>query len=484
MKLGVVALDYDGTIADHGALDPAVRAAILRARERDITVVLVTGRILDELRRVAGDLRFVDAVVAENGAVLAFPATGYSQILMTPPPPAFLAELGRRKVPAKQGQVVVEADAEHAPAILGVIQEHQLPLTLLFNRDRVMVLPQAVNKATGLRELLRMLRRSEHDAIGVGNAENDHALLEAIEIGAAVAWGSPALQAVADEIVDGDGPRAVAAYIDRLAASPLLDPERTRRHRIVLGSDYHGEELTVASGAGNLIIGGDPRSGKSWLAGLLAEQLILQRYCLCVVDPEGDYGSLASLPGVTILGGDDPPPGPRDVVRALRHPDASVVVDLSSVPHPEKHAHVASLLATLAGLRRQTGLPHRVIIDQAHDFLHEPSAHALLDLDLRGFALVTCRMSEVHSEVLAACETLITTRVTDSRQVDTVIGRYGTAPASLDWAGELADLELGDAMLFSARGADAAAVCRFRLLPRLSPHIQRRHKDPGVPIPE
>ena len=75
MKLGVVALDYDGTIAVHGALDPAVRAAILRARERDITVVLVTGRILDELRGVAGDHRFGDDGVAENGAVLAFPAT-------------------------------------------------------------------------------------------------------------------------------------------------------------------------------------------------------------------------------------------------------------------------------------------------------------------------------------------------------------------------------------------------------------------------
>jgi hydroxymethylpyrimidine pyrophosphatase-like HAD family hydrolase len=43
VKPGVVALDYDGTIADHGALDPAIRAAILRAHERDITVVLVTG---------------------------------------------------------------------------------------------------------------------------------------------------------------------------------------------------------------------------------------------------------------------------------------------------------------------------------------------------------------------------------------------------------------------------------------------------------
>src|SRR2546430_11434817 len=35
-----------------------------------------------------------------------------------------------------------------------------------------------------------------------------------------------------------------------------------------------------------------PISGKSWIAGLLCEQLALQRYSLCVVDPEGDYRAL------------------------------------------------------------------------------------------------------------------------------------------------------------------------------------------------
>jgi hydroxymethylpyrimidine pyrophosphatase-like HAD family hydrolase len=73
MKFGVLALDYDGTITRDGALDPDVKAAIMEARGRGIVVVLVTGRILSELRQAAGDVEFVDAVVAENGAVLAFP---------------------------------------------------------------------------------------------------------------------------------------------------------------------------------------------------------------------------------------------------------------------------------------------------------------------------------------------------------------------------------------------------------------------------
>ena len=71
MKLCVIALDYDGTIAHDGVMDPDVRAVIGEVRRHGITVVIVTGRILSDLRAVAGDLRCVDAVVAENGAVFA-----------------------------------------------------------------------------------------------------------------------------------------------------------------------------------------------------------------------------------------------------------------------------------------------------------------------------------------------------------------------------------------------------------------------------
>src|SRR5271157_6626276 len=84
MKFGVLALDYDGTIARDGALDPDVKAAIMEARARGIVVVLVTGRILSDLKQVAGDVDFLDAVVAENDAVLAFP-NGQTRLISTPP---------------------------------------------------------------------------------------------------------------------------------------------------------------------------------------------------------------------------------------------------------------------------------------------------------------------------------------------------------------------------------------------------------------
>jgi len=84
MKFRALALDYDGTIAQDGILNPSVRVAIAEVRARGIVVVLVTGRVLSDLKQVLGNLDFVDAVVAENGAVLEFP-NRYSRLIASPP---------------------------------------------------------------------------------------------------------------------------------------------------------------------------------------------------------------------------------------------------------------------------------------------------------------------------------------------------------------------------------------------------------------
>jgi len=70
-------------------LHPAVRAAIRTARHCGVLVVIVTGRILSELRDVAGALDFVDGVVAENGAVISL-AGGHCMQLGQSPPISFL----------------------------------------------------------------------------------------------------------------------------------------------------------------------------------------------------------------------------------------------------------------------------------------------------------------------------------------------------------------------------------------------------------
>jgi hypothetical protein len=332
-------------------------------------VVLVTGRILSDLMQAADDVQFVDAVVAENGAVLAFP-NGQSRLLGKSPPRVFTEELQRRGIEFTVGQCILEANPALDQRILEVIRFLELPLALLLNRGRLMVLPQAISKATGLHEALRTLRLSSHNAIAIGDGENDNDLLAACELGVAVSWGSQTLQRDADEVIQGTGPIAVAGYIREAVQKMRLPADRIGRRRLLLGTELNGNPLTLALRGRNLLITGDTGSGKSWATGLLCEQLILQGYCVWIIDPEGEYAGLRSLHGVMVFGGKKTAPPMQDLVEAARYPDMSVVVDLSHLDHKEKLNYLNLLLPTLASPRRSTGLPHRIVVDEAHYFLH------------------------------------------------------------------------------------------------------------------
>jgi hydroxymethylpyrimidine pyrophosphatase-like HAD family hydrolase len=475
MKFGVLALDYDGTIAQDGVLDPEVKTAIAEARAGGIAVVLVTGRILSDLKRLAGDLRFVDAVVAENGAVLAFP-NGQSRLVGQPPPAAFREQLRRRGIGFAAGQCVLETDAIWAREVLDVIREMELPLVLLFNRQRLMVLPQAISKSTGLREALNTLRLSPHNAIAIGDAENDHDLLTACEIGVAVSWGSPVLQASADQILSGEGPGALAGYIRQAMRLTRLPGERIGRHRLQLGTTADGRPLSLAIRGRNTLIAGAPRSGKSWVTGLACEQLILQGYCVCVIDPEGDYRTLESLPRVVVFGGDDPPPELTVLARTLRHPDVSVIIDLSHIAYQEKVDYLNSLLPMLASHRRATGLPHQIVIDEAHYFLHKPNVRDLLDLDLNAYMLVTYHLSDLHPDVRKTIDTTIVKRTTDPHEVRALLAMAGGKDEETDWNATFGELPMEEAVLLPGSEEAGGNFRRFKLLPRLTSHVRHKAK--------
>jgi hypothetical protein len=485
VKLSVIALDYDGTTARNDSMGPLVREAIAAARARGIVVLLVTGRILDELRRVAGDLRFVDGVVAENGAVLHFPDTGHTTLLAPGVVGGFLEELRRRSVPHQAGQCLVDADANEAPGLLNLIRALELPLVLIFNGGRVMTLSQGVSKATGLHAMLETLRRSAHNTLAIGDAENDHELLRLAEVGAAVEWGSTALRAVADTVVPGSGPPAVAEYIDDHArAGRLPTPARARR-RLRLGYTEDEREFSLGVKGRNVLVAGDAMSGKSWVAGLLCEQLILHGYCVCVIDPEGDYGSLEALPGVSLLGGDDPPPSTHELLRALRYPDRSIVIDLSCRKQDEKIEYIRNILPLLNDARRRTGLPHRIVVDEAHYFLHDATARHLLDLEANGYTFVTYSASRLPPELLQATEVMIVTRESDPDEID-ALRRWCPKCSGVDAArwSILTRLATAQAVALPVTEESGGELIQFTLGPRLTPHVRHREKYVDMPVRE
>lgn len=482
MRLSVLALDFDGTIAEGGRICADVRAALAEARERGIVVVMATGRILEDLHEVGGDLSFADAIVAENGAVVAFPGTP-PRLLCREASSAFTRALERDGIRFRSGRCVVEADAGDAAQILSVIRALELPLVPIFNRGRVMAVPPGVCKSAGLREVLRAFRLSPHNTLAIGDAENDHDLLQACEYGAAVEWGGRGLKEAADGLVPGTGPADVAPYLRRAIESMRLPDARPMRRSVTLGRTRQGRAVALAVRGRNILVAGDPRSGKSWAAGLACEQLVLLGYSLCIIDPEGDYASLEALPGVVPFGGIAPLPVPKEVTRALHYPDLSVVVDLSRLAHGAKAEYLRRLLPDLVRFRHETGLPHQILVDEAHYFLDRPDASEFLDFEVGGYALVTYRVSDLHPSVLGTMDAVIMTHTSDPRELATLAalaGRDGDAA----WSRLLGDLAIDEAALVRATGTEGAEVERFKLASRLTAHVRHRAKYRDVPLPK
>ncbi|HEX8027615.1 MAG TPA: HAD hydrolase family protein [Vicinamibacterales bacterium] len=484
MRLLTLALDYDGTITrPDDRVDAAIRTAIANARLRGITVVIVTGRILSELRRAAGDLHFVDGVVAENGAVVHFPDGDHTTVIAPHVPLLFTQELERCGIAFRKGETLVDADAAEAGRILEIIRTLELPLVLIFNKGRVMVLPQGVSKATGLHAALDTLRLSARNMLAIGDAENDHELLRLSEIGVAVPWGSASLRAAADASFEGNAPADVAAYITAVVDKGTMPPARIPRRQLLLGYTDDGREFRLAPRGRNVLVAGDTKSGKSWVVGLLTEQLILHGYCVCVLDPEGDYRSLEALPGVTVLGGEDPPPSIGELTRALRYPDRSLVVDLSRLPQDAKVAYIRATLPGLNLLRQRTGLPHRIVIDEAHYFLHDSDGLSLLDLERNGYTVATYCASRLPGALLDATQVMLVTCESNPAEVE-ALKRCCSARARCDatnWE-VLRGLRPGQAVALPITDEAGGQLQFFTVAPRLTPHVRHQQKYVDVPV--
>jgi hypothetical protein len=226
-----------------------------------------------------------------------------------------------------------------------------------------------VTKGTGVGSALAELNLSLHNTIGIGDAENDHALLDACEIGAAVGNAIDSLKRHADLVIEEPNGIGVSAFLHRLARDEAIRIQ-PRRRRIVLGKFDDGTPATIPASRINVAFYGPSGSGKSHVAGLLAEQLLAQQYTLCFLDLEGDHVGLGDLHGVVTLGGQDPLPPISEVTNLLTQGLGAVIVDLSLQQEQSKREYAAALLSALRDTRAATGLPHWIFVDEAHVPLH------------------------------------------------------------------------------------------------------------------
>lgn len=408
MRYLALCCDYDGTIAHHGVLDQNIIAALERLRESGRHLILVTGRELDELQTVCPRLDLFERVVAENGALIYRPKTQEIRLLSEAPPPRFIETLKARGVtPVSAGRVIVATWEPHEKTVLGTIRDLGLELQVIFNKGAVMVLPAGVNKAFGLRAALDELSLSAHNAVGVGDAENDHAFLSICECSVAVANALPAVKEKADIVTRGDHGKGVAELIDEMIADDLLSREPMLiRHHITLGQDERGAAVRLSPYGVNALIVGTSGGGKSTVAVGLVERLRANGYSFCIVDPEGDYDNVESA---IVLGNADHPPALDECVQLLCKPDTNAVINLLGLKLNDRPRFFMSLFLRLRDLRAQTGRPHWLIVDEAHHVApaNWQPADISLPRTLEGVLMVSVSPSLIATAVLRAVDTLI-----------------------------------------------------------------------------
>ena len=227
MPYRALATDYDATLATDGVVSDTTLRALEGLRRAGLRLLLVTGRRLDDLRRVfPGAARF-DAVVAENGALLWRPP-GPARLLAAAPPAALADLLQRRGVPFVAGQVVVATWDPHGPAMRRAIADLDLAVDVVLNKEAVMVLPPGVDKGSGLSAALRALGVAAGEVVAVGDAENDEVMLRGVGCGVAVANALPSLRALADVVTAGERGAGVEEVARRLLAGDLPAPRAAR----------------------------------------------------------------------------------------------------------------------------------------------------------------------------------------------------------------------------------------------------------------
>lgn len=186
----LISLDLDGTLLDpSGAVTPAAKAAIAAARSAGVRVVLNTGRPIPEAFWFAREAGCDSLVCALGGGALADSATG--QIIR------------RWDIPEPSGRQALE---------LCLNRDIEL---MIFAGDQILMDPfsKGVDKGRALALLSMMYGIPLCDCAGVGDSDNDLAMLQAVGTPIAMGNAAPAVKAAACRIAPSNAEDGVAQAI-------------------------------------------------------------------------------------------------------------------------------------------------------------------------------------------------------------------------------------------------------------------------------
>jgi hydroxymethylpyrimidine pyrophosphatase-like HAD family hydrolase len=469
MRFVAVAVDYDGTIAHDGTVDPKTVEALHAVRASGRKLILVTGRYLPDLLNTFPRVEIFDRVVAENGALLYRPGTHEDKPLSKPIPEKLIHELERRGVsPLAVGEASVATWQPHENTVLLAIKDLGLDLHVAFNKGAVMILPTGVHKGTGLQKALEELALSAHNVVGFGDAENDYAFLRLCECSVAVANALESIKQLADLVTRGAHGDGVIEVIEQLLADDLRDyMKAVSRHNILLGTRNTGASVTFPPFDTGVLIAGPSGGGKSTAAVGILERLAESGYQYCLFDPEADFSEMTSA---VVLGTSDKEPTADEAMQVLADPGKSVALNLIALSVGDRPQFLASLFPRLQDLWLKTGRPHWIVMDKAHHFLPAAREHSLPDLSLASERLmITVDPAHVAPGALAGVRMVVAPGEYPERTICSFLQSVGEpGDAILPFT-----LDRGEALVWLRDSPHEPIVCKIE--PGKS--TTRRHRE-------
>ena len=404
MHFLALAVDYDGTIAENGSVPPQVCASLTTLKNSGRKLLLVTGRELQALKHHFPHLDLFDLVVAENGALLYDPVTDTEELIAEPASMDLVSRLrGKGVSPLSVGRSVIATWHPWEEAVINSIRELGLELQMTFNKDAIMVLPPGVNKASGLAAALRTLGICELNVVGVGDAENDHSFLSICGCSAAVSNAIDSIKASADVCLSLDHGRGVRELVDM-----LLEKDATlvpiERIGLELGQTLDAHKVWMPAESVLLVIG-NSGSGKSSYVTWLTERMVQAHQGFCIIDPEGDY---LTLEDAVTVGGLTVPPTTEESVHHLLQAQLNVVVSALALDPPARIQLFGEMLPFIQDLRRVSGRPYWLIVDEAHYMLPHCAVWPPGFLGNMGAIIVAVDFDQVCPAVLEGVNVLVT----------------------------------------------------------------------------
>ena len=168
----------------------------------------------------------------------------------------------------------------------------------------------------------------------------------------------------------------------------------------------------VMTGRGCVI--GQSGSGKSYLIGVITEELLRLKLPFCIIDTEGEYAALKESFSMLVVGGPDQDiPLDTDFEKLFSRSisgNVPVVLDLSECVEKAEAAYAA--ITSLYNVEEKMRRPYLVMIEEADKFAPQvvrPRINAVEELSVRGrkrgigLIVATQRPSNISKNVLSQC---------------------------------------------------------------------------------